>query len=194
MSDFMYQIRFLTDWHCGSGLTSGADVDALVIKDSNQLPFIPGKTIKGLFREAAEQIAIYEPENDKWAHFILTIFGKGTEKNKENEAQRSLSHFSNVVLSEYLQNELIKNADSKESLIPSLYRKIASTKIDENGIAAERSLRKVEVTVPLVLYGKITDVKDEHKAFLIKCAKYIKRMGTNRNRGLGACVISEVEE
>lgn len=194
MSDFMYQIRFLTDWQCGSGLTSGADVDALVIKGSNQLPFIPGKTIKGLFREAAEQIALYETDKEKWAHFILEVFGKGAEKNKESNAQHSKSYFSNVVLSEYLQNELIKNADSKDSLIPSLYRKIASTKIDKNGIATERSLRKVEVSVPLVLYGKITDVNDEYKTFLIKCAKYIKRMGTNRNRGFGACIISEVEE
>ncbi|HPM01044.1 MAG TPA: RAMP superfamily CRISPR-associated protein [Candidatus Cloacimonadota bacterium] len=194
MSDFMYQIRFLTDWHCGSGLTSGADVDALVIKDTNQLPFIPGKTIKGLFREAAEQIAHYETDKNKWDHFILEVFGKGAEKNDKNNAQRSLSHFSNVVLSEYLQMEFTKSANDKDLLTPFLYRKITSTKIDKNGIAAERSLRKVEVTVPLVLYGKVTDVKDEYKAFLIKCAKYIKRMGTNRNRGLGACVISEVEE
>ncbi|MDD2650440.1 MAG: RAMP superfamily CRISPR-associated protein, partial [Candidatus Cloacimonetes bacterium] len=56
MADFIYQVKFLSDWHCGSGLTSGSDVDALVIKDQNNLPIIPGKTIKGLLREAAETI------------------------------------------------------------------------------------------------------------------------------------------
>ena len=192
MADFKYQIRFLTDWHCGSGLTSGSDVDALVIKDSNNLPFIPGKTIKGLFREAAEQISFYDSDEEKWAKFILEVFGKGSTKNDKNKeddkAQTSLSHFSNVVLSEFLQNEL------KGHLNPSLYRKIASTSIDDNGIATERSLRKVEVSIPLVLYGKITDVKDEYNDLLIKCSKYIKRLGTNRNRGLGACIVSEVEE
>ena len=51
-----YKIEFHTDWHCGSGLAAGADVDALVVKDKNGMPFIPGKTIKGLVREAVEEI------------------------------------------------------------------------------------------------------------------------------------------
>ena len=51
-----YKIEFHTDWHCGSGLAAGADVDALVVKDQSGLPFVPGKTIKGLLREAVEEI------------------------------------------------------------------------------------------------------------------------------------------
>lgn len=40
-----------------SGLSAGADADSLVIKDTNGLPYIPGKTIKGLIREAVEDYA-----------------------------------------------------------------------------------------------------------------------------------------
>ena len=47
-----YNLTFFTDWHCGSGLAAGADVDTLVVKDKNGLPFVPGKTLKGLIREA----------------------------------------------------------------------------------------------------------------------------------------------
>ncbi len=30
-----YTITFYSPWHCGSGLSAGADVDALVVKDEN---------------------------------------------------------------------------------------------------------------------------------------------------------------
>lgn len=57
MKDLTIKIEFFSPWHCGSGLSAGADVDSLVIKDINGLPFIPGKTIKGLIREAVEDYA-----------------------------------------------------------------------------------------------------------------------------------------
>ena len=44
MNDIKYKITFLTDWHCGSGLAAGADVDALVVKDKERLPYVPGKS------------------------------------------------------------------------------------------------------------------------------------------------------
>ncbi len=48
MKDLTIKIEFFSPWHCGSGPSAGADADSLVIKDINGLPFIPGKTIKGL--------------------------------------------------------------------------------------------------------------------------------------------------
>ena len=57
MKDLNIKIEFFSPWHCGSGLSAGADADSLVIKDTNGLPYIPGKTIKGLIREAVEDYA-----------------------------------------------------------------------------------------------------------------------------------------
>lgn len=54
MSNIKYTIEFYSQWHCGSGLSAGADVDALVVKDKDYMPYVPGKTIKGLVREAVE--------------------------------------------------------------------------------------------------------------------------------------------
>ena len=69
-----------------------------------------------------------------------------------------------------------------------------STKIDENGIAEEHSLRKIEVTVPLILFAEISDLPAEYSPQMEKCLKFIKRLGTNRNRGLGRCNISIYKE
>jgi len=38
-----YTISFLSDWHAGSGLSSGADADAVVIKDKTIYLIYQGK-------------------------------------------------------------------------------------------------------------------------------------------------------
>ena len=58
MSTIKYEIEFFSNWHCGSGLAAGADVDALVIKDNNGLPYVPGRTLKGLLRDAATNLSV----------------------------------------------------------------------------------------------------------------------------------------
>ena len=49
-----YELKFFDYWHVSSGLSGGAALDSYVVKDSAGLPYVPGKTIKGLVREAAE--------------------------------------------------------------------------------------------------------------------------------------------
>ena len=177
-----YTINFYSDWHCGSGLSSGADLDALVIKDQNRLPFIPGKTMKGLVREAIEEINEFLPaEEKKTQDAINEVFGK-------EENVQGCCFFTNAHLDEQLQNEITENKLQKY-----LYRTMASTAIDENGIADEHSLRSMEVTVPCELKGEIPHVPDDFSSLFKKGLSFIKRLGQNRNRGLGRCTI-KIEE
>ena len=55
---FDLQIKFLTDWHIGSGLEEPGGDDRLVIRDHFGLPFVPAKTLTAVLRDAAEQLAI----------------------------------------------------------------------------------------------------------------------------------------
>jgi len=192
-----YKIEFLSDWHCGSGLSSGSDVDALVIKDKSGLPYVPGKTLKGLLSEAARTLSAYKKE-DSWSDFVVRCFGLGSKKNiagsddvKEarDESQQACTYFSNAELSEKVKLALEKEEGQKAHL----YRKISSTKIDNKGLAVDHSLRKVEVTIPLTVFAEISGLTEEDKSKILDCFKWIKRLGTNRNRGLGRCVITEVK-
>lgn len=158
-----YELKFFDYWHLSSGLSAGAKLDSTVVKDENTLPYAPGKTIKGLVREMAEE------------------FG---EINFLHEA-----YFSNATLEMQTQHEILSN-----KLQDNLYDIIASTKIDENGIAEDKSLREIEVVLPLSLYGEIRDVSPENVEVVKKSLKLIKRMGLNRNRGLGRCEFTIVEE
>lgn len=202
MKQITYKIIFHSEWHCGSGLTSGSDLDALVVKDADGLPFVPGKTIKGLLQEAAmvlygekfteeyEKLPEGKSDENVLEHLIPKVFGYFDEM----EIEKSKLHvkgdafFSNAILNSTLRREIIN-----ENLSDFLYREVASTAIDKNGIAKEHSLRRMQTVIPCEVVGLITGVEDQYIENLQSCMKYIKRLGQNRNRGLGRCTFEFFE-
>jgi len=182
-----YQITFLSDWHAGSGLTSGAGADAVVMKDADHLPFLPGKTIKGLLKDAVIDMYEVQPSIvDK--DMIKSMFG--FEKEDGSTAPGSL-FFSNAVLPDD-ERKMIT-----DDLSHYLFRNISSTAIADTGIAKPGSLRTIEVTVPVILEGYIssgTDISDEMRKLLKIGMQWTRHAGTHRNRGLGRCRIQLVSK
>ncbi|MDE5997220.1 MAG: CRISPR-associated protein [Muribaculaceae bacterium] len=194
-----YKVEFFTDWHCGSGLAAGADVDALVVKDPQGVPYIPGKTVKGLIREAAEDIIRFRSGKDKELdsvrhRFAIEAFGyfdgKSETEGERPEMTRGTAYFTNALLPEHEQASIVDG-----SLQPYLFRTISSTAIDNNGIAVDHSLRRMEVTVPCTLEGEILNLPDDEdfRKIITDAMRYVKRLGQNRNRGLGRCAFTVVE-
>ena len=194
-----YSIEFHTDWHCGSGLTAGADVDALVVKDKNEMPFIPGKTIKGLVREAVEELLLLNGDFQKKTEAFIKTFGNSEDRNAmvDDESNKAKDYnymkkgdafFKDATLDEKEYKAITSNDAARF-----MYRDIASTAIDDNGIAKDHSLRKMEVVVPCTLHGEILNVPEEMDDEIVRSFGFIKRLGQNRNRGLGRCTITVVE-
>lgn len=173
--DIHYKITFHTYWHCGSGLASGADADLLVIKDKDCLPYVPGKTIKGLVREAVDLLAPEEMKPDDYK----TVFG--ISGDKEN-GSRSSSFFGDATLSVKEHGYIASQKHAQY-----LYQTISSTAITDEGVADDNTLRKIQVSIPCDLEGDILNVPDSIAESIKNGLKYIKRLGAWRNRGLGRC-------
>lgn len=177
-----YKVEFLDYWHLSSGLSAGAKLDSTVVKDKDGLPYLSGKTLKGLVREMAE---LLEDEV-----FIKSSFG-------DEGGNMGSCYFSNAILPKNISDEI-----KEHNLQERLYDVIASTKIgyenkfkngkqiEKRDIAVDNSLREIEVVVPITLKGTIDDVPSEDESKMIQALKMIKRMGLNRNRGLGRCQIT----
>ena len=171
------KIQFFTYWHCGAGSSGGSRVDALVAKDNNELPYVPGKTLKGHIREIAESLGD--------ADFINRCFGKASTEGGDNEKRyEGKCHFANAVLKEEIDPELA----------PYLYRTIASTEVNQKSIAETGSLREIEVVVPLTLYAAIENCSDTDAPKMENSFRQVKRIGLNRTRGLGRCEITTAGE
>jgi len=175
-----YIITFLSDWHAGSGLSSGAEADAVVIKDKNNLPYLPGKTIKGLLKDVFEDFKEVQPTLIK-DEFIKAKFGE--EAKQEKSSKQGELFFSNATLSEKERQEITAEMSHF------LYHNIAFTRIGENGIAHQGSLRTMEVCIPLTLEGYIDGVNKCDKEILEMGFRYLRHLGSSRNRGLGRCKI-----
>lgn len=190
MKEIIYKIKFHSEWHCGSGLTSGSDLDALVIKDKDGFPFIPGKTLKGLLKEAAVEMIELKGNRPEESGLIKELFGYFDEKNIDNSKIHTTgtAFFSNAVLSDRLRNEA-----KKAGLIDFFFRNITSTAIGEKGIADKGSLRRMETVIPCELVATISGLDEKYEEDLKKCLKFIKRLGQNRHRGLGRCTFEFVE-
>ena len=187
-----YTLTFLDYWHLGSGLSAGAKLDSSVVKDDDGLPYAPAKTIKGLTREMVLEL-------DLDCNFIDRCFGFTSDKEDKCYQKEPILKDENgkqIYTKCYFANATIKESEKKEilshKLQGNLYDTIASTQI-ANGIAVDDSLREIEVVIPLTLYGEILDIEtQEDYKQLSKALKMIKRMGLNRNRGLGRCEFREI--
>lgn len=167
MKNISYRLDFYSNWHCGSGLAAGADVDTLVIKDANGLPFVPGRTIKGLVKNAFEDI--YGKDSG------TSIFGDFKKHYEVN------AFFSDAVLQREDYGQIVK-----EELGRFMYNSISNTAISDS-VAKAHSLRKTQVVLPCSLYGEILYVPDEFVERLAESLRFIKELGHHRSRGLGRC-------
>ncbi|GAA4829482.1 RAMP superfamily CRISPR-associated protein [Algivirga pacifica] len=180
MGKITYDIQFYADWHAGSGLSAGMESDSTCLKDSNGLPFLPGRTTKGLLRTEGERLCALGKYSDE---LLTWVFGAGENKDKGVTGKQGKVFFTDASLPKSEQKAL----KGKETY---LYRNIASTAIDKStGVAKEGSLRVMEVTVPLKLEGVIyvEQEKELVREFLHDCLRGVKLLGANRHRGLGRC-------
>lgn len=188
-----YYISFLSDWHIGSGLGSGANADNVVIKDKNKLPYIPGKTIKGLLKDAL--LDIHEMQSDLVRESTIDeIFGY--QRGKRSYPGKAF--FSNLSLDfndqewlNYNEQELENKGELSEKPMKSfLYRQFSAIKINDKGVTENGSLRTIECCIPLTLEGHISgEINQEQIDAIHKGFKMIRCLGAHRNRGLGRCKI-----
>ena len=197
-------------WHAGSGISDGPGADALVIKTSEGLPYLPGKSIRGLLRESTQQAEdlglIAKGSTEKFFGTALAE-SKDNSKSKEEDWTRFKSkqgciHISNAYIgdSPAKQNWWKEWASENTSEKQQFFTNISSTSIDENGVSKKGHLRTIEVTVPMKLVAmlEIDDKTNEGNSvdseevieLLSKGLPLFRLLGSHRNRGLGRCSVS----
>lgn len=86
-SPFPVTIRFDSDWHIGSGTSRSRELDRSIMRDHEGLPFVPAKTLVGLLRERALQIATALDTvsgSDAWGAWHRFLFGTRPSESTAN--------------------------------------------------------------------------------------------------------------
>ncbi len=172
MTTLKFKIEFYSYWQIGSGKGGGAKNDSIVLKDENGFPFIPGRTLKGLIKDASKEAGSFDQ---------IKLF----EDDKSLSSSEQV-HFKTASLDENLKLLL------EENVKDGLFETKASTALDDDKQARNYSLRKNEVVIPLELFSEIENLHEDDIDPIEKSFKYLRRMGLKRNKGFGRCIVTKI--
>lgn len=203
------KVELLSWWQAGSGRGAGKVLDSTVHRSASGLPEIPGKTLKGLLRSAmdrAEAAGVVERgRSERWfGSFILGRQQALAPREGEEAGDAAARHlekarfstqpgvlwFGSAVLprpwQEWASSLNNTGTECTGSPLYQLFSTVASTAIDENGVAAEHTLRVREVAVPMTLTATLIGPEDTAWPEDIQASLlFLHSLGTRRNRGYG---------
>lgn len=186
------RIEFVSDWHIGTGRGLPGGVDALVARDPDGCPCIPGKSLTGILRDSAENLA--SQLGGDWPSFVNELFGDQPGEGGNANPERPRPALISIRLAQLPQRvrEVFAGADTTAQLLAKELTTVrSSTSIDEFGVARDDTLRSVEVALagltlsaPVRFGGSMAD-SIEAKYFVAAAARLIDVIGGKRRRGLG---------
>lgn len=192
----LLRIEILDYWHCGSGRGLGASLDAVCARDRLGLPVLPGRTLKGLLRDAVRRCPC-PVMDDREARIAALFGGVGfTPATGENEPQliEQPGNGRLTVTDARLPQAMLDYLGSLperdlEGLRAPLFAQLAQTAIEhQRGAAKTNSLRTIEVAMPVTLEATIESTDDRWCRLVAPALTLLRAVGAYRSRGLGRCI------
>ncbi len=196
------RLTMLSDWHVGTGAGRPGSVDRLVARDDDGLPYVPAKSLTGVWRDACERVAtgLDGPTAGAWSEWVVRIFGDQPALPNAVSTRRprpALLSVRAARVAESLARQLrpAGGADESRQLLREALTFVKTgVKIDgRTGRAQDRHLRFVEMgRVHAVLEGHaalgVPDGCEEAAlALLVAGSLLVERLGGKRRRGAGRC-------
>ncbi len=74
---FRIRLTMESDWHVGSGMGRPGNIDRLIARDADDLPFVPAKTLRGIWRDACERLCrgLDDGQLVDWSRLVDRLFG-----------------------------------------------------------------------------------------------------------------------
>ncbi len=202
----MIEVAISSFWHAGSGGGSGPSVDSSVARTPAGLPFLPGRTLKGLLREAAEILVEAKTfPGEITGDAVDEVFGTRATPG----SAPGMGRFETTPGAIELDNALLGRTHDERvawerwaarcgDQIQPLFSALSATALDGDGVVRRGSLRTIEVATPVTLYAPVSSASDAApwRALLERACVLVRGLGVYRNRGLGRCRLRcvDVEE
>jgi len=206
---FRIRVTMQSDWRVGSGTGRPGEVDRLVRRDDNDLPFIPAKTLTGIWRDACERVALGldDGQAGAWSRWVSFLFGEQPGQPKEELISKTPDDYRHPrpaalsLRSAHLPQPLTRAlaSNSRVAAREAVTFLKPGVKIDSrSGRAAEKHLRFEEMgRMGAVLEADCAidwgscgdDCKVAATALLVAATKLVERIGGKRRRGAGRCTM-----
>lgn len=213
MTVFHIRLDIHSSWIAGSGDGDGAQADKVVSTIGGGLPYLPGRTLKGLLRDACRTWVQCNSGSARYTEFksrLDELFGsdipnreagstdhRRLEETRLNSVQAKLSVTNALPAPVADHGRMIQwsLSDLGRAHCRHMIQHVASTRINELGVAEDQTLRTVEVVIPMPLHAelRLDTSNSEDTAALVSDATEILRggaallrqLGSSRHRGFG---------
>ena len=186
------KMKLISDVVFGNGISIPGGEDISILCDVYGFPYYKGSTFKGVFKEEMIRYlgwtGLPDAEIDEKVNLLL---GKSGDKKKEDHHKLTFSDFT---LSDTVRARMLEEIgrDKPEIVTGSLSHLRTFTKLDEQGMAEKGSLRIGRcVNKNLIFYSEI-NCDNEDREMIQNVLKYIKWVGSMRNRGFGKVQVSVI--
>ena len=199
----LIDVSLLSFWRSGTGAGAYGSLDAVCAVDHNGLPYLPGRHLKGLLREAVRKAEAFGWFGDdqapvsNWSQFLFGEPGFVSDNSEVGVIVRHNAITTPGVLRVDSAHILAPESGAilaNPELVPHLFQVLRTTAMDKRtGAAKHKSLREEQVAVPLSLEFKInlidSAVYPENAKpwteILEAALPLIRAVGQKRTRGLG---------
>lgn len=198
--DFCVRIRFVTDWHIGAGAGRHGQIDRLVLRDSDRCPFVPAKTLTGIWRDACEQVALGLDDGKPrglWSRWTTYLFGTETHEPgafADNRPPRPAAlcigraQFPEPFRAAFRTRPALHDAIT--FIKPGVRIDQSSGRVADDNLRFEEMVRAggyLEARCRLNGTGLLEAQRQAVTALLAAGARMVRGIGSKRRRGSGEC-------
>lgn len=201
---FRIRLTMESDWHVGSGMGRPGQVDRLISRDADDLPFVPAKTLRGIWRDACERLCrgLDDGKVGAWSRLVDLLFGSqpalgpndptGRHGDPAEVPLESAVEIRSAQIPSPLREHLVR-ADRR--LRQTLTFLKPGVRIDRRSGSAQADFLRFEevarkgTTLEAECRLPIRDpsTRELASALLVASAKLVERLGGKRRRGSGRC-------
>lgn len=200
MRSFTCWLTMESDWHVGTGAGGGA-IDRVVARDADGLPFVPAKTLTGIWRDGCERLAfaLDHGGHGGWTDFVDQMFGsqpglRGNGSATAGSPTPAVLSVRPARIPEPLRGLLAAGGPQGLALRRALSFVKPGVSIDrDHGWARDEFLRFEEVArrgAVLTAAASLDcpePLETAMLSFLVAGAALVERIGGKRRRGNGQC-------
>lgn len=202
MEDLTLRLTFTTDWHVGTGAGRAGSVDRLVARDADGLPFVPAKSLVGIWRDACEGLAMGldgdggDDPGASWAGVVEDLFGSQPALNKSADVQAPRKARLSIHAPRFpapLARRLAGIESALTFVKPGVMIDARSGRAADQHLRFEEMVRRgavLEADAVIDLTGLAPERAKDVRALLLAGTKLVERLGGKRRRGAGKLTLT----
>lgn len=194
MTEYRLKLHLLTDATFGRGDGLAGVVDAEVQHDNAGLPYLAGRTLKGLLGTECADIVFAigqaaPTQQQRWAEAARHLFGAAGSALTGEAWLRVGPAQLPADLRQRIAQDVADTIITRDEVLESLTAIRRQTAMDKvTGAPLDNTLRALRVILrdtPFEAVIDLTDAAADELALLAASVKALRRAGTGRNRGRG---------